>query len=131
MIEQMYVHFYWKTGATELATGKKTLTLQQFELKYTDTLISLAKDCRSKNIWSLYKSLPDAVQKEQALIDGLKMLDLNINVNWPLSHFKSEVRYLQQDPEDIAATGGTNWQKYLPPRFQKRIFYPALWNAEE
>jgi tryptophan 2,3-dioxygenase len=41
------------------------------------------------------------------------------------------VRYLQKDPEDIAATGGTNWQKYLPPRFQKRIFYPELWSEEE
>ncbi|MFN9581044.1 MAG: tryptophan 2,3-dioxygenase, partial [Bacteroidota bacterium] len=24
-----------------------------------------------------------------------------------------------------------NWQKYLPPRFQKRIFYPELWSQEE
>jgi tryptophan 2,3-dioxygenase len=41
------------------------------------------------------------------------------------------VRYLQKNPEDIAATGGTNWQKYLPPRFQKRIFYPELWSVQE
>jgi tryptophan 2,3-dioxygenase len=38
---------------------------------------------------------------------------------------------LAKDPSDIAATGGTNWQKYLPPRFQKRIFYPELWTTEE
>ena len=30
-IEAMYQHIYWKAGATELATGKKTLTLVQFE----------------------------------------------------------------------------------------------------
>jgi tryptophan 2,3-dioxygenase len=41
------------------------------------------------------------------------------------------VKYLQKDPVDIAATGGTNWQKYLPPRFQKRIFYHELWSQEE
>ena len=58
-------------------------------------------------------------------------MDVNVNVNWVLSHYKSAVRYLQKDPEDIAATGGTNWQKYLPPRFQKRIFYPELWNENE
>ena len=46
-------------------------------------------------------------------------------------HYKSAVRYLQQDTTDVAATGGTNWQKYLPPRFQKRIFYPSLWNEKE
>jgi tryptophan 2,3-dioxygenase len=56
---------------------------------------------------------------------------VNVNINWPLVHYKSAVRYLQADPADIAATGGTNWQKYLPPRFQKRIFYPSLWSAEE
>jgi tryptophan 2,3-dioxygenase len=32
---------------------------------------------------------------------------------------------------DVAATGGTNWQQYLPPRFQKRIFYPTIWSNEE
>jgi tryptophan 2,3-dioxygenase len=58
-------------------------------------------------------------------------LDINVNINWPLSHYKSAVRYLQKDPVDIAATGGTNWQKYLPPRFQRRIFYPELWTEKE
>src|SRR5688572_529765 len=33
-IEQQVEHLYWKSGATELASGKKTLTLQQFEEKY-------------------------------------------------------------------------------------------------
>jgi tryptophan 2,3-dioxygenase len=65
------------------------------------------------------------------LKDKLRMLDTLVNVNWPLMHYKSAVRYLQRNPEDIAATGGTNWQKYLPPRFQKRIFYPELWSEQE
>jgi len=58
-------------------------------------------------------------------------LDVNVNVNWPLVHYKSAVRYLNREPEEIKATGGTNWQKYLPPRFQKRIFYPTLWSDED
>lgn len=130
-LEQAYNYIYWKTGATELASGKKTLTLKQFELKYSKQLIDLAKQCKTDNLWVRYKTLPSADQQNQKLIEALKMLDLNINVNWPLSHYKSAVKYLQGDPEDIAATGGTNWQKYLPPRFQKRIFYPQLWSAEE
>ena len=44
-----------------------------------------------------------------------KALDLNINVDWPLQHYKTAVRYLSKKPSDIPATGGTNWQKYLPP----------------
>lgn len=130
-IEKMYEHIYWKAGATELASGKKTLTLVQFEQKYSELFKQLAKRFKHKNLLSLYHSLPQAEQKNETLLLALRQLDVNVNVNWPLSHYKSAVRYLQADPEDIAATGGTNWQKYLPPRFQKRIFYPELWTEEE
>ncbi len=34
-IAKMYESIYWKKGATELATGEKTLTLKQFEEKYS------------------------------------------------------------------------------------------------
>ena len=54
-----------------------------------------------------------------------------MNVHWPLAHYRSAVRYLQKDPADIAATGGTNWQKYLPPRVQQRVFFPELWTPQE
>lgn len=129
--EKLFEHIYWKAGATELATGNKTLTLRQFEEKYSDQLIRLVKEYKTKNLWKVYLSLPAAEQQDAKLINAFKLLDVNVNVNWPLSHYKSAVRYLQKDPEDIAATGGTNWQKYLPPRFQKRIFYPSLWSEQE
>ena len=130
-ISEMFEHIYWKAGATELKSGQKTLTLKQFEEKYSAQLIKLAETNIDLNIRALVRKLPDADQKDRKLIDTLKMLDVNVNVNWPLSHYKSAVRYLQKDPEDIKATGGTNWQKYLPPRFQRRIFYPELWTEKE
>lgn len=130
-IEEMFEHIYWKQGATELATGKKTLTLKHFEKKYSDKFIQFAKEYANKNLWRKYKSLSETDQKNPKLIEALKFLDVNVNINWPLVHYKSAVRYLQQDTEDVAATGGTNWQKYLPPRFQKRIFYPELWTEQE
>ncbi len=130
-IEEMFQDIYWNKGATELATGKKTLTLKQFEKKYSAKFIALANEYKSKNLWAKYKALPEAEQKNQNLINALKQLDVNVNINWPLVHYKSAVRYLQANTEDIAATGGTNWQKYLPPRFQKRVFYPQLWTKEE
>lgn len=131
LIDEMYEHLYWKEGATELASGKKTLTLVQFEEKYSDTFKKLGKEFKHKNILSLYKSLPEKDQQNQDIKQALRQLDINVNINWPLSHYKSAVRYLHKDPVDIAATGGTNWQKYLPPRFQKRIFFPELWSKEE
>jgi len=131
MIEDMFTNIYWKKGATELATGKKTLTLEQFEKKYADDLIAFGKNYRLKNVWRKYLSLSDNQKENAELKNQLRFLDINVNVNWPLMHYKSAVRYLQRNPEDIAATGGTNWQKYLPPRFQKRIFYPELLTEKE
>ena len=130
-IEKMYQYIYWKTGATELETGKKTLTLRQFETKYSAQFIELGKECRTKNMWAKYKSLTADDQKNPKLIEALRTLDANVNVNWPLVHYKSAVKYLNKNENDTPATGGTNWQKYLPPRFQRRIFYPELWSADE
>lgn len=130
-IEEQFEHIYWKAGATELATGKKTLTLTQFEGKYSKQLIELAKSYTTKNLWAAYQSLTLEQKQHTELKEQLREFDVNVNVNWPLQHYKSAVRYLHRNPEDIAATGGTNWQKYLPPRFQKRIFYPELWSEQE
>ncbi|MBF9253558.1 tryptophan 2,3-dioxygenase [Pontibacter sp. 172403-2] len=129
--EEMMGCIYWKEGATEVASGAKTLTLLRFEEKYTQQLIQFAKEYQDKNVWAVYKRLPETDRQNPRLIKLLRELDINVNVNWPLMHYKSAVRYLQHDPEVLAATGGTNWQKYLPPRFQKRIFYPELWSEQE
>ncbi len=126
-----YEYFYWKMGGKELATGKKTLTLKQFEEKYTPEFLHLIDTYATRNLWQCYKALPEKEQANEALIHQLREMDLNIEVRWPLMHYKSAVRYLQKDPEDIAATGGTNWQKYLPPRFQKIYLFPDLFSEEE
>lgn len=126
-IETLANHLYWREGAIEVKTGKKTLTLRQFEDKYDEEFLQLAKNFYSSNV----RRLSEGVEMTDELKDAMRWLDVNVNINWPLMHYKSAVRYLQKDVEDIAATGGTNWQKYLPPRFQKRIFYPELWTSEE
>src|SRR5471030_793957 len=130
-VEEQFEYLYWKFGATELSSGKKTLTLRQFEKKYAVDFIDLGKTNISYNFNALYRELKANGQSTPALEMELRQLDINVNVNWPLSHFKSAVRYLHRDPDEIKATGGTNWQKYLPPRFQKRIFYPSLWNEKD
>ncbi len=130
-IAEQFKYIYWQAGATELASGKKTLTLDQFEEKYSRDLIHLAEQNVNTNVFSIYRKLQASGSDLGELTNALRSLDVLVNVNWPLSHYKSAVRYLQRDPEDIKATGGTNWQKYLPPRFQKRIFYPELWSEQE
>ncbi|MBC7861913.1 MAG: tryptophan 2,3-dioxygenase, partial [Bacteroidia bacterium] len=55
-VEEMFQFIYWNKGATELASGKKTLTLKQFEKKYSAKFISLANEYKGKNLWAKYKS---------------------------------------------------------------------------
>lgn len=130
-LDAQFEKIYWKSGATELASGKKTLTLTQFEEKYAESLLRLAKESSENNLWKIFLSLSKEQQSNPELIDAMKQFDKAVNIDWPLVHYKSAVRYLQKNPSDIAATGGTNWQKYLPPRFQFRIFFPELYSKEE
>lgn len=131
-VEDKFEYIYWKEGATELESGAKTLTLKHFEQKYTDQLLKLAREFETRNIWQKYLEIESAGEVTDALRKEMRQLDVNVNINWPLVHYKSAVRYLtKNNSDDTPATGGTNWQKYLPPRFQKRIFYPNLWSDEE
>lgn len=127
-IDSLFDLLYWQFGATELATGEKTLSLQNFEKKYGQELKALIAEYRKINLWKQYQG---CAGKDEELKELMRALDVKANVFWPLAHYKSAVKYLQRDAIEIAATGGTNWQKYLPPRFQKVIFYPELWSEEE
>jgi len=127
-VDSLFDILYWQFGAKELATGEKTLTLKTFEQKYGKQLKELILAYRKKNLWKVYQRCPDI---DEELTKLMRTYDLKANVFWPLAHYKSAVRYLHKAPEDIAATGGTNWQKFLPPRFQKIIFFPELWTEEE
>lgn len=130
-LDKLYDAIYWKTGATELKSGKKTLTLEHFEDKYSKVFMHLAEEVRSTNFCQLYLKHYQNLKGSEPLKEELRKFDLLANVDWPLAHYRSAVKYLQKDPVDIAATGGTNWQKYLPPRFQGIIFFPELWTEEE
>jgi tryptophan 2,3-dioxygenase len=137
-IETLYNHIYWKQGAMELKSGKKTLTLKQFEAKYDNILQAKAAQLRGHTLASLWHrwSAGSAGSAEstttlQALAQALRILDHRVNVDWPLAHYRTAVRYLQRPTQDIAATGGTNWQQYLPPRIQLRIFFPWLWTETQ
>ncbi len=127
-LDQQIEKLYWRSGATELASGKKTLTLQQFEEKYIKLFKSTGMKYRDRNLWKLYNK---NFAGSNEIIVRLKEFDQLANVLWPLAHLKSAGHYLHRDPQDIKATGGTNWQKYLPPRFQKIIFFPDLWSEQE
>ncbi len=129
--DDMMACLYWRSGATLEDTGVKTLTLTQFEEKYAETLSAHARHFQGHTLWEVYERLPEADRAHPRLVKQMRALDANVNVNWPLVHFKSAVRYLERDPDAIAATGGTNWRQYLPPKFTQRVFFPELWTKQE
>lgn len=57
------------------------------------------------------------------LIETMRRFDQLANVEWPLVHFRTAARYLDRKPEQIAATGGTNWKDYMPPKNQLIMFF--------
>ncbi len=135
-IADRYDAIYWKQGATELSTGQKSLTLKQFDQKYSVRLIRLAEDYQTKNLHERFLELEQANQITPELADVLREYDHRVNVRWKLAHLRSAVQHLHRSesatqPENTKATGGTNWQTYLPPVQQQRVFFPALWSAEQ
>ncbi|NNJ89258.1 MAG: tryptophan 2,3-dioxygenase [Eudoraea sp.] len=131
IIEELYEHIYWKKGATDRNTGEKTLTLKQFEYRYTPRFIRIANEVEGNTIYHKYLKLPEKGRNNKALIDALRKMDLNANVNWPLMHMGSAYRYLNKGDKAIEATGGTNWKEYLPPSFQKVVFFPKLHSKQD
>lgn len=130
-VEELFNNLYWKKGGIDLATGEKTLTLKQFELRYTPRFLRIARTVKGRTMYHQYINMPEEEKKNPVLIEALRTFDVNVNVNWLLMHMGAAHRYLNKDNVTIAATGGTNWKEFLPPSFQKNSFFPNLWSEEE
>jgi tryptophan 2,3-dioxygenase len=130
-VPEMVEKLYWKKGATDLGTGSKTLTLQQFEAEYMQSFREAGVKYKNSNLSQVFKKNFAHTPGAEKIIPRLKEYDLYVNIFWPLAHLRSAGAYLKNDPEVLKATGGTNWQKYLPPKFQKRMFFPELWTPKE
>jgi tryptophan 2,3-dioxygenase len=128
--QELYEHIYWNKGGIDKATGEKTLTLKQFEKRYTTRFLRIANEMSNTNLNQKYLQLPES-EKTDALKEALRTLDQNANINWLLMHMGAAHRYLRNEGKAIDATGGTNWKTYLPPSFQKITFFPTLWTETE
>jgi len=128
---EIFEHIYWKSGATDIETGEKTLTLKQFEYRYTPRMMRIANQVKNSTIFHKYLELPEKEQNNVHLIEALRTFDTNVNINWLLMHMGAAYRYLNKEKGEVLATGGTNWKKFLPPSFQRIMFFPNLWSNEE
>lgn len=126
-IEDFFDNIYWKDAGYNRKTGKKSLTLRQFEEKYEDSFIQIAKQLKGRTLEEKVNSMP----LSDALKSKLKEFDHQYNVAWPIVHLGTAQFYLDSKGETKAATGGSEWKKYLHPKFQQRKFFPNLWTKEE
>ena len=129
-IPELFQHVYWKKGGIDRSTGEKTLTLKQFEKRYTPRFLRIADQVKHTNIYQRYLNLPES-EKLPELRDELRKMDQNININWLLMHMGAAHRHLHREEGAIKATGGTNWKEFLPPSFQRISFFPSLWSEKE
>ena len=125
--EHAYEHLYWQAAGKNYNTGQKSILLDKFEKKYMGDFIDFMKDYNTTNISMKFKSLPESERNNLDLVNTMRHYDHTVNVKWVMSHYKAAAKYIGGG----AATGGSDWTKYMLPKYQKRIFYPELWSEEE
>lgn len=126
--EEYFDQIYWKDAGLNRKTGAKTLTLQQFEEKYLDSFISLARNLKGHTFEDKILKLKNPSDQ---LKEKLKEFDHLYNVEWPMVHLRTADHYLSEKGKSKDATGGSEWKKYLHPKYQQRKFFPTLWTEEE
>ena len=129
--EHAFEHMYWQAAGKDFKTGKKNKLIVNFEDKYKKELIDWMKEYNTINIWTKFKTLPEDYQKDISLINAMRHYDHTVNISWVMHHYKAAAKYLDSGEGNAEATGGSDWHKYMHPRYQRRIFFPELWDEEE
>ncbi len=126
--DDYFNHIYWKDAGLNRQTGKMTLTLRLFIEKYESEFKALAENLRGK---TLEERIAQMENPSEELKEKLKQFDHFYNVAWPLVHLDTAQHFLDSKGENKTATGGSEWKKYLHPKYQQRKFFPKLWSEEE
>ena len=129
--DHAFEHLYWQAGGKDFKTGKKSQLLLNFEKKYKEGFITFMKVYNTRNIWSIYKSLAVKQQKNKRLKKAMRHFDYTVNITWVMAHLKTAKHYIDSAINKSKSTGGSDWQKYMHPKYQKRIFFPELWTKKE
>jgi len=124
-------NMYWQAAGVDRVRGGKNKLMQNFEEKYKSELIEWMKEYNTVNLWTKFKELPKAYQEDKKLINAMRHYDHTVNINWVMHHYDAAAKYLDSGPVEVEATGGSDWHKYMHPRYQRRIFFPELWSKDE
>ncbi len=125
--EHAYEHLYWQAAGKDHATGKKNTLITLFEKRYKADFLRKMEDYNQTNLYTKFKSLPAEVKADPELIKAMRHYDYTVNVTWVMAHYDAAAKYLG----NAEATGGSDWRKYMHPKYQRRIFFPEVWTKEE
>ena len=129
--EHAFNHLYWQAAGKDYNTGKKSYLLTVFEERYKDEFIRFAKFYNTNNLWTKFKQLPQEVREDKELIKAMRHYDYTVNITWVMAHYNTANHYLNIGGKTAEATGGSEWVKYMHPKYQRRIFFPELWSEQE
>jgi len=123
-LEDYFENIYWKDAGYNRKTGEKSLTLRQFEERYGEELFRMAQKMQGNTLQEKFLTMENPSDE---LKEAMLKFDRMYNVDWPLVHLETAAHYLDSKGETKAATGGSEWKKYLHPDHQQRKFFPGLW----
>ncbi|PJC06545.1 MAG: tryptophan 2,3-dioxygenase [Flavobacteriaceae bacterium CG_4_9_14_0_8_um_filter_34_30] len=131
--EHALEHLYWQAAGKDYTTGKKSFLLNAFEEKYRVEFVAFTQEYNTINLYSKFKTLPEEVRNEKSLIHAMRHYDYTVNITWVMAHYHAANYYLSGGDTNkiVKATGGSEWAKYMHPKYQKRIFFPSLWTSDE
>ncbi len=129
--EHAFEHLYWQAAGKDHATGEKNTLMKLFEERYKGEFLQKMKEYNVINLWTKFKDLPDSDKQNIELLNAMRHYDHTVNVSWVMAHYWAAEKYLESGEETAEATGGSDWKKYMHPRYQRRIFFPDLWSKEE
>ena len=126
-----FEHLYWQAAGKDHATGKKSYLILEFERKYKDHFLNFMEEYNTINLWRKFKELPLESQQNTNLVAAMRHYDKTVNITWVMGHYNAAVKYIESGQGNGEATGGSDWKKYMLPKYQRRIFFPELWSEEE
>lgn len=129
--EHAYEHLYWQAAGKDHKTGKKSYLILAFERKYKSEFLREMERYNTSNLWQKFKQLPESDQQNSDLIAAMRHYDYTVNITWVMGHLNAAKKYIESGQGTGEATGGSDWKKYLHPKYQRRIFFPELWSEEE
>ena len=124
-------HLYWQAAGKDYHTAEKSYLILEFERKYKKVFLDWMEEYNTINLWRKFKQLPETDQQNPELVAAMRHYDKTVNITWVMGHFNAAKKYIESVPGNHEATGGSDWKKYMLPKYQKRIFFPELWTKEE